>query len=318
MSKIEHTLKEEAKKLFNEGKVDLIIGYQNGTLPFRATPCFIRKVEEVKNLIFNECCHNSLVGYLRGRKERIGIVVKGCDGRNLVNLIKEKQVNREKIVIIGVPCYGVIDRKKVELFLKGKEILEAVVEDRKILLKGETIDQSLNTEDFLADNCVVCQHKTPPLSDVVIEERREEKEEGVENPFFQIEEIEKKDPAQRWQYFNQEVEKCLRCYACRQACPLCYCPDCFVDQNFPHWFGKSLNLSDTMCFHLIRAFHTTGRCVDCGACEQACPMEVNLRSLTKKIEKEVKGLFGEEAGLSLDQPSALVNYQEKDPEEFIK
>ena len=75
-----------------------------------------------------------------------------------------------------------------------------------------------------------------------------------------------------------------------------------MDCSEPQWFGKSIELTDTQIFHIVRAFHTTGRCVDCGACMRACPMDVDLRFLNKKIEKDVLELFSFEAGEDPDQP----------------
>ncbi|NIO18560.1 4Fe-4S ferredoxin, partial [bacterium] len=57
-------------------------------------------------------------------KEKVGIVAKGCDIRSIVGLIKEKQTKREDVFIIGVPCPGIIDRKRIENILNDRELLE--------------------------------------------------------------------------------------------------------------------------------------------------------------------------------------------------
>ncbi len=101
---------------------------------------------------------------------------------------------------------------------------------------------------------------------------------------------------ERWNYFEELIAPCIRCYACRNACPQCYCPTCFVDESRPQWVGKSLDPTDTRTFHFLRAYHMAGRCTDCGACERACPMDIKVRQFTKKLEKDVKELFGYEVG----------------------
>ena len=93
---------------------------------------------------------------------------------------------------------------------------------------------------------------------------------------------------------------------------------CFVDQTMPAWFGKTNDLSDTMIYHIVRAFHMVGRCVDCGACSRACPMDINLRELMKKIEKIMKERYGYEAGVSLEEVPPLGEFKMEDPQEFIK
>ena len=62
----------------------------------------------------------------------------------------------------------------------------------------------------------------------------------------------------------------------------------------------------------------TGRCVDCGACVRACPNNIDLRTLTKRIEKDVKEMFNSEAGLSINENAPLASFTENDPQDFIK
>jgi formate dehydrogenase (coenzyme F420) beta subunit len=119
-------------------------------------------------------------------------------------------------------------------------------------------------------------------------------------------------------HFDDLLKNCIRCYACRNACPLCYCPTCFVDESRPQWVGKSIDPTDTRTFHFLRAYHCAGRCTDCGACERACPVGIKVRTFTKKLEKDVKELFNFETGLDPDVRPPLDVYKTQDPEEFIK
>jgi len=66
---------------------------------------------------------------------RIGIVVKGCDGRSVLGLVKEKQVPRENIVIIGMPCTGMVPASKNEKS-SSEEIARACVECVSPTIKG--------------------------------------------------------------------------------------------------------------------------------------------------------------------------------------
>ena len=132
-----------------------------------------------------------------------------------------------------------------------------------------------------------------------------------------VEAFEGSSPEERWGYFSKEFARCIRCYACRNACPLCYCEECFVDSSNPLWIGKTTNESDTAIFHLMRAFHVAGRCTECGACERACPVGVDIRKFNRKLARDVKERFGYESGVSLEQVTPLATFKPDDPEEFM-
>jgi ferredoxin len=144
-----------------------------------------------------------------------------------------------------------------------------------------------------------------------------EEQTGVER-YEDVNKIEALKPEDKNKFFNDLLNPCIRCYACRNACPLCYCPTCFVDESRPQWVGKSQEAADVKTFHFLRAFHCAGRCTDCGACERSCPVGINMRVFTKKLEKDCLDLFDWEAGMSLDVRPPLDTYKPGDPDDFIK
>ena len=130
--------------------------------------------------------------------------------------------------------------------------------------------------------------------------------------------IESMSSEEKSQYYDDLLSECIRCYACRNACPLCYCATCFVDASDPQWVGKSQDPTDIRTFHFLRAFHCAGRCTDCGSCERVCPMEIKVRVLTKKLEKDCLELFNWEAGIDLEKRPPLNTYNPGDPDELFR
>jgi formate dehydrogenase subunit beta len=314
MSPLTNEIREAARKLLLDHQVQVVIGFERGSVPLRSRPCFVRKAEDVERLIWNGWCENSLAVYLPKRKEKAAIVAKGCDSRAVVELIKENQVKRDHVIIIGVPCRGMIDRARVEATPASRRMTEAEEAEDRIILRGPDFEETLDRSEFLHDSCKTCTHPNPILYDFLAGRPVAERE---QTPYADIEAFEALSREERWAYLKAEVSKCIRCYGCRNACPLCYCPECFVDASQPQWIGKSTDPSDTMIFHLMRAYHLAGRCVACGACERACPVGVDIGKLNRKLLKDVKDLFGYEAGLSLDEAAPLATFRPDDPESFI-
>ncbi|MCK9364209.1 MAG: Coenzyme F420 hydrogenase/dehydrogenase, beta subunit C-terminal domain [Syntrophales bacterium] len=329
---IEIKLRDEAKRLLLEKSVDVIIGYETGTLPLTATPCFINSPEEAEKLVFNELCTQNIAKYVHDfitnhknsqkrvkpedrKKKVIGVVARGCTTRSLVLHLQERQYDRDEVHIIGVPCEGYLDRKKLEKTLQGEEILDGNVENGQIKVKTAAGDKTLSRADLLADNCRACRFNNPIISDIIIGSPAPAM--NPDNEYEKINEFEKKSLAERWAHFTKEMGKCLRCYACRQACPSCYCPTCFAEQSQPQWVGIGDDESDTQVFQCMRLFHMVGRCVDCGSCVSVCTTGVDLRNYLKKEEKDCWELFGSRAGSSLEEMPPLGKYGEHDKQDFI-
>lgn len=312
MNRIGEQIRASARKLLEAGKVDCVIGFTEGTVPMQAQPFFAYTPEEADRLIWNGFCTNNLANFLIKREGKNAIVAQGCVSRNIVGLIKENQVKRDDVYILGVHSPGMLDSKKIKEAFPGKNILEVRENDKTLLVKGKDFAKELARKKFKRDNCYTCTHRNALISDEFIGE------EGPRTGGGDIEKVaapwDKLDPDQRWQEFEEEFKDCIRCYACRNACPLCYCTVCFVDEHNPQWCGKTQDEPDIYTFHLLRAFHCAGRCTECGACESACPVGIKMRRLTSKLEKDIRDKYDYQPGLDLEAKPPMSVYRPDDPE----
>ncbi len=316
---MEQELRKEARKLLEEEKVDYIVGFAPGSLKFSITPLITKEKEEVASLIINPFIVNNLAKFLTEVPGRIGLVAKGCDSRSIVSLIQDNQVIREDVVIIGVPCSGLIDIVKVEK-LVGKdrdEIDDIALQGEKVavIVGGEKTE--LPTKEVLFDNCLGCEFPTPQEYDILIGEPVDAtcNRELVQE---KIKELEGMTPEQRWEFWKYQFSRCIMCYACRQVCPACFCERCFVEESEPQWVLPVPKWQDNLIFQVIRNIHVAGRCTDCGECERVCPVNIPLRSLTKKMYGLVNEMFNYEAGTDKNAPPLMTAYEYEEAKDLIR
>jgi ferredoxin len=125
-------------------------------------------------------------------------------------------------------------------------------------------------------------------------------------------------PAARWAFWQAELSRCVKCYACRQSCPMCYCPQCTMDCNRPQWVPVPSHGLGNFEYHLVRAMHLAGRCVECGECGRACPAGIPVHLLTVFAEESSARQFGQRAGGSARLDYALSTFKPDDKETFIR
>jgi ferredoxin len=133
-----------------------------------------------------------------------------------------------------------------------------------------------------------------------------------------INEINAMSRQERWEYWKDLFSTCIKCYACRAVCPMCYCPQCTVECNQPQWIKVSAETSGNMEWHTMRAMHLAGRCINCGECGRICPVGIPVHLLTAKMNLDLSKEFGSKTGYSASNGYALNTFNPNDKEGFIR
>jgi len=275
----EDAIRAKARELLANGQVSCVIGYELSRRG-RTRPVFIYAPEEANRLVWNQDCTNNLTTYLTGKlrpvkgkepPKPVAVVVKPCDSKAINVMVAENQYRRDQVYALGVSCEGI-----------------------------QGPDGNLQTR------CVTCQEAVPIVCDALIS--------GATSSFIprlssyakeEITKLQDAAPSDRMEFWLEQFDRCIRCYACRQACPMCKCPECLYERDESTFVGLGIRLNEKRTFHLGRAYHLAGRCVGCNECERACPMNIPIGLLNQKLAEEIEAAFDHRAGLAV-VPSPIV------------
>jgi ferredoxin len=190
----------------------------------------------------------------------IGVVVRGCDTRALVEMAKREQIDPDDFYGIGIACTA----DEAEVCHCADPVPDLAPWPQGRLIGVPTEAASVHP--------LVAQYR-----DMSIEERR--------------------------RFWGAQFRKCIKCYGCRDICPVCFCQSCALED--PLWVEPGELAPPFPMFHLIKAMHMAGRCVACRQCELACPAHIPLTVLYDLIVEDVGDLLGYEPGRDMDMAPPL-------------
>ena len=284
--------------------------------------------------------------------KKLAVVMKSCEIRALIELVKLKQASMDNIVIIGVDCPGTYSVNQFKQMVKDgqspmTEFLKNVQEEKD--------------DENMREACRVCERPIPENADITIgiygtdfkiplffantDTGKEilakagfESPEESENRQKAIDVL-KKRRLEAWNTLSDATkaqvagiknllaffDSCINCHNCMDVCPVCYCRECFFESpTFEYESDKYLSWAqrkgaikmprDTILFHLTRLNHMSTSCVGCGMCEQACPSNIELLRFYKTVGYKAQRVFDYVAGRSIDEALPLLTFREDELE----
>ena len=299
--KISSKIQDTAQRLLSSGDVSCVIGYERGPRG-RVRPVFIYHPEDVTRLIWNPECTHNLATYLSqkinnddsghnngdNKTNAVAVVAKPCDARAINVLLVENRFTRDQVHIIGIVCDGIHEKPRPPL-----------QSNAPVTPTDSAYSPALQAR------CLDCDQHIPVIYDTLIGDTEKEPIKKTSHLPLQVKNIEERTPAERAEFWLSQFDRCIRCYACRQACPMCDCPTCLYERDDSLWASMGLGINEKRAFHLGRAFHLAGRCVGCNECERVCPMDIPISLLNIKLAQEVQQSFRYQAGQS-PEPSPFV------------
>jgi formate dehydrogenase subunit beta len=276
--------------------------------------------------------------------KRIAMVLRSCEVRALVELVKLKQAVLDDVLLIGIDCYG---RYENTDFLK----IQAAGGTTESFLEGAQAGRTEADGCDIVGACKICEFPEAGNVDIrlclfgagqgalYVEAVSAKGEQAMQDagckfgdaPAGRAEAVKKitdtraaardvafaayREQTATIGALEERLAACINCYNCRVACPVCYCKECvFVTDTFRHkgeqfigWAnGKALKMpTDTTFYHLTRMTHIAAFCVGCGQCTSACPNDIDLMPMFRTSAEKVQARFDYQAGRSVDEPQPL-------------
>ena len=215
----------------------------------------------------------------RGNRERVGVLLKSCEMRALIELVKLQQATLENVVTLGIDCLGSYEATQyARLSSELDDGAGPSIEQLQAAREGQVVP--LDGCEFRVA-CQICEHPTAANVDInigligvdtetaIILEMEEEigqevveklglKEgdaPGREETVAKLVADREKARDEAFARFHETVKDastllaqfstCIACHNCSHACPICYCKECiFETDTFRHPSDRYLLWAD--------------------------------------------------------------------------
>ena len=287
----------------------------------------------------------SKITRLKPLSQKIGVVIKPCEYRALVELVKFQQINLDNIITIVPDCVGTVHARDFKA-TETKDMLQAVRKSDNYKDLRDACKACINpisnaadiTIEFLGDdkNVTVTANSSKGEKAISILDLKDSKsnkdraDKLIKKREQELEKIIKETSKNTKGIVNLEnyFTNCINCHNCKTACPICFCKECFFDSHeiFDYSSDKYLKTlerkgsmtmpTDKLLFHVGRMIHMASSCVNCGLCSQACPMDIPVFEIFATVSKDVQKIFDYMPGNNLNEDPPIMTFREEELEGF--
>ena len=183
--------------------------------------------------------------------------------------------------------------------LAGKATFVEVFSDKGADLLNKVLDAKLVEIEEPIEKGIEIREK---INNIMLKQSAKQKEIDYAGSSGDIVEV--------FKQYEDEFSKCMKCYGCREACPLCFCEDCCLEAEGPEWVRGGYTPAAPF-FHLTRMVHMVDACTNCGQCSDVCPCEIPVAKVWSTVNNKVKEVYGYMSGFDTGQPIPFTDHVSK-------
>jgi heterodisulfide reductase subunit A-like polyferredoxin len=230
--------------------------------------------------------------------------VSGEEGNFKVRILKKpRYIDIEKCTGCGLCAqsdFSNLKEKEEEIWVD-----RIVVDEASCIQCGECTQVCLeeNKEDHAMTNIALERRKFIELPP----EQR-----GKGEPETLAQKVALMDEESRKNFWQRELSKCIKCFGCRDACPVWIYDGAELEDA--EWIKPGEIPPAVPLFQIIRAYRIADLCVNCGMCEEACPMDIPLRTIHQLMWRQSpESVFEIIPGLDLKTKERLIQRVKEKP-----